>query len=210
MVALCLATLCASARAYQAGISGYSGRRGETCADNCHSGGAVPEVVLRGPASVAPGAEASFDLYFDTPRAGQFAGGLDIAAAGGELLPAHDVLRIEAGELTHIAPRAATDVNRDGRRSASDLSAWVILPRNPSPAPCQRGDLNGDLEVDGFDAWWAEGSPFAPAALGWSFVWQAPSTPGVYILYAAGLSANCNGTRSGDAVKAVTREIRVE
>jgi len=32
----------------------------------------------------------------------------------------------------------------------------------------------------------------------WSFIWQAPATPGTATLYGAGLSANGNGTTSGD------------
>jgi hypothetical protein len=40
--------------------------------------------------------------------------------------------------------------------------------------------------------------PNVDGAASWQFTWQAPSPPGVYTLYGAGLSANGNGTRNGD------------
>jgi hypothetical protein len=209
-VLLLLGSLCATASAYQAGITGYSGKRGETCGDSCHSGGAAPVVFLHAASAAAAGTVVSLELFFEAPRASQFAGGLNVAVADGQLLSGHDVLRIEAGELTHVAPRASSDVNRDGRRTAADLCAWVQLPRGVDPAPCQRGDLNGDLAVDDLDALRIEEAPFAAAALLWSFLWQVPEVPGVYTVHAAVLSANCNGTRSGDESAVLRGSIRVE
>lgn len=51
--------------------------------------------------------------------------------------------------------------------------------------------------------------PNVDSAASWQFTWQAPSQPGVYTLYGAGLSANGNGTRNGDDSNLTTLEVKV-
>jgi hypothetical protein len=47
------------------------------------------------------------------------------------------------------------------------------------------------------------------AEASWEFTWQAPTQPGVYTLYGAGLSANGNGTKDGDDSNLTTLNVAV-
>jgi hypothetical protein len=80
----------ANARAYTTGIAGYSGKDGMTCTE-CHAPGAAakPSAMINGPAALAPGQSADYQLVIDTDvtssASAKRAAGIDIAASGGAL-----------------------------------------------------------------------------------------------------------------------------
>jgi len=139
---------------YKTGVAGYSGQYGETCESHCHTGGVTPTVSLAGPATVAPGAIATFRFTVHSQSPTQIVAGLDVSASAGMLgLAGTAGTQILVGEVTHTHPQQAVD-----------------------------GDAT------------------------WELTWTAPSVTGPQTLYAAGLSANGNDNRDGDAM-ATTRYV---
>lgn len=94
------------------GISGFSGNpatsNGRDCTQ-CHSGGEEPDVTIEGPAILAPGETASFELIVEGGQ--EVAAGLDVSVTGGALgVPANnrDVQLLDE-EIVHDGPK---DVER--------------------------------------------------------------------------------------------------
>lgn len=91
------------------GITGFSGKSGGAGCNTCHYGGVTPEVSITGPHIVSPGAT---HIYTLTISGGQeVAGGLNVAAADGNLFPFSGDTQLLNNEITHTAPKA---VNQDG------------------------------------------------------------------------------------------------
>jgi hypothetical protein len=114
-VFLCIA---ANAHAFTTGISGYSGRDGKVCTE-CHTPGAAakPSATLKGPAVLAPGASAEYQLVIDTDVTSAAsvsrAAGIDIAASAGTTLATVSQVnqtRLISGEISHTTalPSAKT------------------------------------------------------------------------------------------------------
>jgi hypothetical protein len=209
LIVALLAALASPCIAFQAGISGVSGARGDTCTDNCHMNGVMPDVAIEGPDSMPANSEQEFRVVLRAHGVRQVAGGFDVAASGGVLIATEVGTRLEAGELTHVAPRLIADINRDGRHSAADVIAWLSLAAPDGEAFCLAGDTNGDLREDAADLETTLAAPFGAADVLWNFAWRAPGASGSYKLFAAALSANCNGTRSGDASASTFKAITV-
>ncbi len=145
------------AAAYNFGISGYSGKQGDTCESHCHNGGVKPLVEFDGPQQVAPGALATFRFTVRSQSSDQGFAGLNVAASDGVLgLATTDDERLDTGEVTHTQPK----LNTAGVAS-------------------------------------------------WQFTWRAPTGAGPQVLYGAGLSANGNGTRDGDAAQTAQYTVTV-
>jgi hypothetical protein len=118
-----LVLLSSSTNALRNGISGYSGKGGDSCSDNCHAGGTEPEVVLVGPNGAATEALVSFAISVTSNNPRQFVAGFDVAANGGILEPIDDQgERHEGAELTHTAPKQAID----------DVATWLFHWRTPA------------------------------------------------------------------------------
>ena len=96
-------------QAISTGITGYSGKQGDTC-NQCHSGGVAPTVSFEGPQQVLAGSVATFRFKVRSQSTMQFFGGFNVAASGGLLgvTPDSDS-HLEADELTHSAPRVLVD-----------------------------------------------------------------------------------------------------
>lgn len=95
LVTLAVLSISIPAQAYSGGISGYSGKSGNTCTQ-CHSSGTPPTVVISGPTSVASGSTNSYTLTVS----GGGNGGLDVAASGGTFT-AGSGTQVRNGEITH-------------------------------------------------------------------------------------------------------------
>jgi polyvinyl alcohol dehydrogenase (cytochrome) len=148
----------APAHAYDDGISGYSGKQGQTCQFH-HSGGVKPLVQFDGPTHVAPGEVGTFTFSVHSQSSSQIVAGLDVAASDGVLgLATTGDEQLKDGEVTHTAPKPN---DTSGRAS-------------------------------------------------WQFTWQAPTIPGPRTLYGAGLSANGNDNRDGDAPQTAQYVVTVD
>lgn len=102
-----LLLLCSrSALANTGGVAGYTGKpttfapQGESC-NQCHTGGAAPQVRLEGPATMQAGQEAEFTFVVETGAA-RAAG--SIAATDGVVLAPGTGLRDSFGEMVQNAP----------------------------------------------------------------------------------------------------------
>lgn len=139
------------------GITGYSGKQGDTCNDSCHSDGVTPVVRFEGPTDVTANAIATFRFIVESQSVRQIDAGFNVAASDGVLqpLPGQDE-HFDTDELTQDSPKA----------NVAGLASW-------------------------------------------DFTWQAPSQPGTYTLYGAGLSANGNEARGGDDSAKTTLTITV-
>jgi hypothetical protein len=156
-----LAVFCCSA-AYTTGISGYSGKDGKDCTE-CHKPGATakPSAVIQGPAALAIGQSAQYQLVIDTDvnssASAKRAAGLDIATSAGTLasLSQQNQTRLIAGEISHTN----------------------ALPQAKTVAV--------------------------------SFQLTAPDSVGSLMLFAAALSADGDGSNSGDSVATTTLQVAV-
>jgi PKD repeat protein len=99
-----------SVHAHSGGASGYSGNPavngGKTCLQ-CHGGGVAPVVTIMGPTSVLPGSLNQFTLRISGGQ--NRAGGLDVSANSGALAVSDPGTSLASGDITHNAPRAATN-----------------------------------------------------------------------------------------------------
>jgi hypothetical protein len=107
--------IAANGYAYTTGISGYSGKNVKTCSE-CHSGGtAQPSATLQGPAALAAGASATYQLVIDTDvnssASAKRTAGLDVATSAGALATVDQVnqTRLIDGEISHT--NALPDAN---------------------------------------------------------------------------------------------------
>lgn len=106
-VALALFLTGRPAHALSAGITGYSGKQGATCAE-CHDGGVDPQVRFEGPAALLAGALATFRFVVESRSARQLFAGVNVAADGGVLdVPADGRAYVQGGEITHAGPQPA-------------------------------------------------------------------------------------------------------
>ena len=98
-----------AAGAFSGGITGFSGRNGQSCAA-CHAGGSTPQVRIEGPTQLPAGKAEVFRLVVEsTAPGGQDAAGLDVAASGGQLASiAGQGTRLSLNEITHSAPKSNT------------------------------------------------------------------------------------------------------
>ena len=120
------------------GIVNYSGKQEQTC-NSHHTGGLAPVVRLEGPAVVATRQLATFRFIVESPSPEQRSAGFNFAASAGDLV-AGTGSKLELGELTHTAPRAANEAGQ---------SVWVFSWR----APAERGTqtlFGAGNSVDGF------------------------------------------------------------
>jgi hypothetical protein len=111
------------AQAMQAGITGYSGKQGATCNDDCHIGGVAPLVRFEGPRRVMTDAVATFRFVVTSQSTRQKVAGFNVAATDGML----DVLsgqaeHLEFDELTHDAPKP----------NVSGEAGWVFSWKAPT------------------------------------------------------------------------------
>jgi len=94
------------AGAKQNGITGYSGKQGATCNDDCHVGGVTPLVRFDGPQRVLADTIATFRFVVTSQAAKQKVAGFNVAADDGLLAVLPDQgERFEFDELTHDAPK---------------------------------------------------------------------------------------------------------
>jgi hypothetical protein len=101
----------APAGANSNGITGVSGKQGNTCA-SCHRGGLEPEVQFIGPGTVAPGALATFRFEVQSRVPNQRRAGFNLASSAGRLdvVPDQGARRTQTNELTHTAPKQNVDM----------------------------------------------------------------------------------------------------
>lgn len=140
------ASLPAPAYAIQMGIVGFSGKQGETCNDDCHSGGTAPLVRFEGPARTVVGALATFRFVVVSQSSKQSVAGFNVATSQGmlDVVPGQGE-HVEVDELTHDMPKA--DING----VASFLFTWRA-PDQPGPQTLygaglsanNNGNRNGD------------------------------------------------------------------
>ena len=100
LVTLAVLFISIPAHAYAGGISGYSGKGGNTCTQ-CHSSGTAPTVTITGPTSVASGSTNTYTLTVS----GGGNGGLDVAASSGSFT-AGSGTQVMNGEITHTSASA--------------------------------------------------------------------------------------------------------
>lgn len=112
-----------AAEAIETGITGYSGKQFFNCSQ-CHDGGLAPFVSFEGPTEVAAGETATFRFVLQSRTVKQPVAGFNVAASGGtlELAPEEDDARLQAGELTHVGPKAVDD---------ELMAMWTFLWRAP-------------------------------------------------------------------------------
>lgn len=196
--------------AKQHGITSVSGLQGGTCADSCHGDEEAPVLVVEGPRAVAPGTLVSWRLAMRPATSRALGGGVNIAATAGELVPEAG-LYLDFQELTHVAPARSADANGDGAVSAADVVENVRSRlTGMSGNACIAGDANGDGVLDEADTQAVAGRIFGGGyALLWEFRWIAPLTSQEVEFFAAGVAANCNGTRGGDGVGTIRWEVSV-
>ena len=94
------------AAAKQNGITGYSGKQGATCNDDCHVSGVTPLVRFEGTQRVLADAVATFRFVVTSQASKQKVAGFNVASSDGAL----DVVigqseHLEFDELTHDAPK---------------------------------------------------------------------------------------------------------
>ena len=98
------------AAAKQNGITGYSGKQGATCNDDCHVGGITPLVRFEGTQRVMADALATFRFVVTSQASKQKVAGFNVAASDGMLdVAAGQSEHLEFDELTHDAPKPNTD-----------------------------------------------------------------------------------------------------
>lgn len=162
--------------AIQTGITGFSGKTGDTCNDSCHSGGTTPLVRFEGPARIAVGSLATFRFVVVSQSTRQLVAGFNVAASEGTLdaVPGHGE-RVEVDELTHELPKASVDgstaftfiwrspehsggqtlygaglsANNNANRNGDD-SATATLAVSVTPSP-ESGDANCDARFSAAD-----------------------------------------------------------
>jgi hypothetical protein len=111
------------AGAKQNGITGYSGKQGATCNDDCHLGGVTPLVRFEGTQRVMADAVATFRFVVTSQASKQKVAGFNVAASDGMLdVVARQSEHLELDELTHDAPKP----NVDGEAS------WQFTWRAPN------------------------------------------------------------------------------
>lgn len=95
--------------AFAGGITGWSGMRGPLC-NKCHTGGVSPVVRIDGPETLTAAETGLFELIVEAGSAAQTGAGFNLSATAGALqaIPGQGAQLFE-GELTHLAPKAATD-----------------------------------------------------------------------------------------------------
>lgn len=93
-------------QAMQNGITGYSGKQGATCNDDCHTGGVTPLVRFDGPRRVMADAVATFRFVVTSQSSKQKVAGFNVAVNDGVLgvLP-NQGEHLEFDELTHDAAK---------------------------------------------------------------------------------------------------------
>jgi len=100
-----LGTFPLQSNAFKNGITGYSGKlethAGGYCTD-CHTGGAVPNVVLTGPSELIAGANATYTLSISGGQSNK--AGFNISASSGDLFISIASTSKLNGELKHDAP----------------------------------------------------------------------------------------------------------
>ncbi|WNG45444.1 hypothetical protein F0U60_16050 [Archangium minus] len=93
--------------ANSAGLTGHSGKNGQTC-NNCHTGGIAPSVEFSGPESLAAGATGQYSLIIRGGAAKM--GGVNIAVDNAQAMLVQGTgLKRVGGELTHSAPKAFSE-----------------------------------------------------------------------------------------------------
>jgi hypothetical protein len=98
------------ASAKQSGITGYSGKQGATCNDDCHLGGVAPLVRFEGTQRVMADAVATFRFVVTSQASKQKVAGFNVATSDGILdVVAGQSEHLELDELTHDAPKANAD-----------------------------------------------------------------------------------------------------
>lgn len=149
--------------AYSGGISGVSGKVGQTCNQAfCHGGGVAPTVTLEGPTELAPAAIATFRFVIRSNSPQQIAAGLNVASSGGTLISLpNQGTRLLSGELTHTMPKnndtngqavfefqwqapsepgsytlfaAGNSVNRNGTNQGDLAAATTLVVRVAAPS----------------------------------------------------------------------------
>jgi len=96
--------------AKQDGITGFSGKQGATCNDDCHVGGLTPQVRFEGPQRVLADAVATFRFVVTSPAAKQKVAGFNVAASDGVLgAVTGQGEHVEFDELAHDAPKATVN-----------------------------------------------------------------------------------------------------
>jgi len=110
---------------------------GLTCAQ-CHGGGEIPNVLMHGPAVVAPGTTVTYTLRISGGQ--EVAGGFNVSASGGEVAAPPGAADVQVipwawddgitirDEVTHTEPKAA-----DGDGVVSFAFSWTA-PDEPSLA----------------------------------------------------------------------------
>lgn len=199
VAAFTVAFSCQNAAAYQTGVSGFSGRDGVTCSDQCHGEGNTPRVELVVPKTARVREVVSWRLVVVPTTNRHVAGGFDLAVDGGELAAEQPGTLIQDGEATHVFPRWTADLDADSRVSAADLVRLLSAPQTGEGRTCRAGDVTGDGTVDEADVGAVVTAVFSAGPLEWMGTWRAEA-PGTYRFFAAAVAANCNGTRSGDGV----------
>jgi outer membrane protein assembly factor BamB len=136
----------APAHAYDDGISGYSGKQGETCQSQCHDGGVKPLVQFEGPRQVAPGETATFRFVVHSQAPAQMFAGFDVAASDGVLgLATTEDERLDGDEVTHTQPKP-----NDTDGTASWQFTWrAPMAAGPRTLYGAGNSVNGDDTRDG-------------------------------------------------------------
>jgi hypothetical protein len=176
--ALLLAT--SVALSHSNGITGQSGKQGANC-NSCHTGGATPNVQIRGPLKIDAGATATYRFHIE-PRP-LYDGGYEAGDGG---LDAGDA---EAGPMSYGVTGcgiAAQDELTLGATSDGGLKA-----------------LNGELTHV------APLAPDDAGTATYSFTVTAPQYGGFYTIYASGNAANGDGTQAGDMAGLTTFTVQV-
>jgi hypothetical protein len=92
------------------GITGFSGKLGDTCADSCHGPAVPPVVAFEGPTEVEVGELATFRFVVRSQSPQQPFAGFNVAVTDGvlDVWPGEGA-RLEVGELTHEMPKTGMD-----------------------------------------------------------------------------------------------------
>lgn len=123
LLVLCALGVPRPAPALQTGISGFSGKQGDTCTDSCHSGGVTPVVRFDGPREVMADAVATFRFTVQSQASRQIIAGFDVAASDGRLGALQGQgTHLDGDEITHDAPKP----NVEGEAS------WTFTWQAPS------------------------------------------------------------------------------
>lgn len=107
---------------HAAGFTGFSGKQGMTC-NQCHTGGVAPTVTVTGPASLMPGASATYTVTMTGGAAVR--GGFNAATSAGGLIAGANS-KVVSGEVTQTAPVAFA-------AGALAFSFTLQAPMQPGP-----------------------------------------------------------------------------